>query len=101
MLSSQKTGSSIPVTTSPAEPDDLKKVEGIGPKIEGLLNDAGIHTWRELANTSVDRIQEVLDAAGKRYAIHDPGSWPEQARLAAEGKWDQLKAWQEKLKGGK
>lgn len=81
--------------------DDLKKIEGIGPKIEGLLNVAGIHTFVKLSETAPEAIKEILEAAGSRYNIHDPGTWPNQARLAAEGKWDELKALQDELNGGK
>ena len=81
--------------------DDLKLVEGIGPKIEGLLHDAGIKTWEALAATSVDQIQKVLDAAGDRYKLADPGTWPKQARLAHEGKWQELDDYQHFLQGGK
>lgn len=81
--------------------DDLKIVEGIGPKIETLLKEGGINTWAELAEAPVDRLKEILDAAGPRYQIHDPGTWPAQAKLAAEGKWDELKALQEELTGGR
>ncbi len=80
---------------------DLKVVEGIGPKIEGLLKDAGIKNWAELAATSVDRIAEVLAAAGDRYRLAKPDSWPRQAQLAAEGKWAELKAYQDELDGGR
>lgn len=83
------------------KPDDLKKVEGIGPKIAGLLNDAGILTFASLASTDVDKIKEVLLAAGSRYKMHDPTTWPQQASLAADGKWDELKKWQDELDGGK
>ena len=75
--------------------DDLKKIEGIGPKIEEHFNNAGIWTWEELANTEVSRLQEILTAAGPRYKMHNPGSWPKQARMAADGKWDELSAWQD------
>lgn len=81
--------------------DDLKKIEGIGPKIEGLLNDAGIFTFSKLANTPLTIIQSVLDNAGPRYRISDPGTWPEQAKLAADGKWDELQVLQDNLKGGR
>lgn len=81
--------------------DNLKVVEGIGPKIEGLLKEAGIRTWRTLSTTSVDRISEILTAAGPRYAIHNPSTWPNQAELAADGKWDELEELQERLNGGK
>lgn len=75
--------------------DDLKKVEGIGPKIAEHFNNAGIFTFEELANTEVSKLEEILTAAGPRYRMHNPGSWPKQARMAADGKWDELKVWQD------
>ena len=81
--------------------DDLKIVEGIGPKIETLLKEGGISTWAELAAASEDRLKEILDAAGPRYQIHDPSTWPAQSKFAAEGKWDELKEYQEVLIGGR
>ena len=85
----------------PPPKDDLKKVEGIGPKIEGLLNAAGIDTWARLAAAPVAEVQAVLDEAGPRYRIHDPGTWGRQAGLAAQGRWDELEELQERLKGGR
>ncbi len=84
-----------------ATADDLRKVEGIGPKIAEHFNAAGINTFAELAATSVERLQEILNEAGPTYASHNPGTWPKQAELAAAGKWDELKAWQDELDGGK
>ncbi len=81
--------------------DDLKAMEGIGPKIEGLLHAAGIKTWRALADTPVEKIQEILDAAGANFSLADPASWPQQADLAANGKWDQLNALQDYLVAGR
>lgn len=81
--------------------DDLKIVEGIGPKIAGLLVDAGINTWSKLSETPVSKIQEVLDAAGPRYKLAKPGTWPQQAGLAAAGKWNELRKLQDELDGGK
>jgi small subunit ribosomal protein S1 len=81
--------------------DDLKKIEGIGPKIAELLAEAGIADYKALADADVEVIKGVLDEAGSRYKMHDPTTWPEQARLASEGKWDELKEMQENLKGGK
>lgn len=83
------------------EKDQLRKIEGIGPKIEGLLHEAGILTFAQLASAEVDKIKEVLAAAGKRYQMHDPTSWPLQAGMAAEGKWDELKKWQDEHDHGK
>jgi len=81
--------------------NDLTAIEGVGPKISGLLKDAGIDTWRELANAEVSKIQEILDAAGKRYKLADPSTWPKQAEMAADGRWDDLSEYQDFLQGGK
>ncbi|MGH1435427.1 MAG: helix-hairpin-helix domain-containing protein [Lewinella sp.] len=82
-------------------PEDLKIVEGIGPKIEGLLKEAGIKNWSDMAAASVETLQGVLDAAGDRYRLADPSTWAKQASLAAAGKWDELKTYQDFLSGGK
>ncbi len=81
--------------------DDLKIVEGIGPKIADLLIKEGIKTWKQLSDTDPERIKGILVAAGPNFQIHDPGTWPHQAGLAAEGKWDELKKLQDDLSGGK
>lgn len=81
--------------------DDLKAIEGIGPKIAQLLNDAGINTWQELADTKAEKISEILAEAGSRYQMHDPTTWPKQAELAAQGKWAELEEYQDRLKGGR
>ena len=78
--------------------DDLKKVEGIGPKIAETLVEAGITTFAELAKTDAAKISEII--AGVR-GNHVTDTWPAQAQLAADGKWDELKKWQDELDGGK
>ena len=86
---------------SKAVKDDLTKIEGIGPKIAGLLNDAGIHTFAALSKASNKKLKDILEAAGSRYRMHDPGSWPRQSKLAAAGKWEELQKLQDELDGGK
>ena len=81
--------------------DNLKKVEGIGPKIEQLLNADGIFTWAQLAAASTETIQGILDRAGDRYRIHDPATWPDQAKLLSEGRLEELEKFQDLLKGGR
>ncbi|MGC1515381.1 MAG: hypothetical protein WA810_07370 [Maribacter sp.] len=81
--------------------DDLKVVEGIGPKIEGMFKESGIKTWKALSESSVAECQTVLDKGGQRYKIHDPSSWPMQAKMCYEGKWGDLLKWQEEHKHGK
>lgn len=83
------------------EADDLEKVEGIGPKIAEILAEAGIDTFAKLADSTPEAIREIMDQAGSQFASHDPATWPQQAKLAAEGKWDELKAWQDELNGGR
>lgn len=83
------------------KPDDLKIIEGIGPKIAEIFAAAGISTFAKLASTDVAKLREILDAAGNKYAAHDPSTWPQQAKLAAEGKMDALKVLQDELQGGR
>ncbi len=83
------------------KPNDLKIVEGIGPKIDEVLNKAGISTWAELAASSGDKLKEILAAAGDRFRLADPTTWPKQAALAVDGKWAELKKYQDFLDGGR
>ncbi len=80
--------------------DNLQIIEGIGPKIEELLQAAGINTWADLAGADFSRLRKILDDAGPSYRIHNPGTWMEQAALAAAGKWDELLAIQKNLAAG-
>jgi len=81
--------------------DKLRLIEGIGPKIEGLLYDAGISTFQGLADANLATLKDILATAGSRYKMHDPTTWGQQAALAAAGKMDELKKWQDELDGGK
>jgi large subunit ribosomal protein L21 len=81
--------------------DDLEKIEGIGPKIRQVFAKAGIITFAQLAETPVERLKEVLHAAGPRFGLADPGTWAEQARLAAAGDWDAFKKLTDELVAGK
>jgi predicted flap endonuclease-1-like 5' DNA nuclease/outer membrane murein-binding lipoprotein Lpp len=105
-LSPAVTGNITPVAepfigAAGSQRDDLTVVEGIGPKIQELLFQYGIFTYGQLANTDVSRLKEILATAGPQLAMHDPGTWPSQANLAANDEWDNLKAIQKFLKGGK
>ena len=79
--------------------DDLVLIEGIGPKIAVLLNQQGIKTFAQLAATPVPVLQKILQDNGLNFI--KPDSWPEQGRLAAAGKMDELKALQDKLVAGR
>lgn len=84
-----------------AKEGDLKIIEGIGPKIETVLKNAGVNDWATLAATEPGRLKEILEEAGDRFRMHNPYTWPLQARLAAAGRWDEFKSYQDELKGGK
>jgi large subunit ribosomal protein L15 len=84
-----------------AEVDDLKLIEGVGPKIADLLINAGIVTFADLAATSAEKVSEILSAGGSNFATHNPTTWADQAALARDGKWDELKELQDRLNGGK
>ena len=86
---------------STGKKDDLKKIEGIGPKIEGILNEDGITTFKQLAMTKAEHITVLLVQAGPRYRMHNPKTWPQQSQLAADGKWEELEKLQDELDGGK
>ena len=88
------------VEKSDEEADDLTKVEGIGPKISEIFQNSGISTFGDLAEKSEEELNTILADAGSRYASKNPASWPKQAKMAADGKWDELKEWQDNVKGG-
>ena len=81
--------------------DNLKRIEGIGPKIESVLKDAGIMTFADLAGSDEVTLRGILEAAGGRLRSYDPRAWPEQAVLASEERWDELKELQGRLAGGR
>jgi predicted flap endonuclease-1-like 5' DNA nuclease len=81
-------------------PDDLAKVEGIGPKISSVLQAAGIYAFGQLAAAPVSRLEQILKDADLS-ALADPSTWPEQANLAAAGDWKALEVLQDELKGGR
>lgn len=97
----EETGAVHQEPAAAAEPDDLTKIEGIGPKVQGMLNDAGISTFAELASRAPEQLSEILDAAGSIYKAMDKTSWPKQAALAADGKWEELQTLQDELVGGR
>ncbi len=81
--------------------DPLRKIEGIGPKIEEILHKHGILTFKILSNSDIGKLREIVHGANPAYKVHDPTTWPDQARLAHQGKWESLDLLQSQLKGGK
>ena len=94
-------GKAVPKSAELPPMDDLKIIEGIGPRLELILYNGGIRTFKELAETRVDKIKEIMIAAGKNPNFNDPSTWPEQARLLANGEMEKFKAYTKWLDGGK
>jgi hypothetical protein len=88
------------VQAQPHEEDDLKQIEGVGPKIAELLRADGIRSFGDLAAAETPRLQALLDAAGPRFKLAQPDTWVAQAKLAAAGDWTALRALQDNLTGG-
>jgi predicted flap endonuclease-1-like 5' DNA nuclease len=85
-----------------AKADDLKRIEGIGPKISNILRAAGIMTFAQLAETEPDSVRAILREANPNLLrLANPDTWPQQAQLAAEGDWEALSKLQDQLKGGR
>lgn len=72
--------------------DDLTVIEGLGPGVRDLCHGIGILTWADLADTETSLLRTMLDDAGARFQVHDPTTWREQARLLADGRWDEFRA---------
>ncbi len=89
----------VPAVKEVVESDDLKIIEGIGPKINSILKNAGVNTFSQLSELQPEKIMEILTDAGIRLA--DSTTWPEQARLAAHRKMGELQTYQDSLKGGR
>ena len=89
-----------PPTPDPAKDGNLRMIEGIGPRISQLLHENGITNLGKLAATSVEDLNGLLDTAGGSFRLHNPETWPAQAALAAKGKYEELRTWQDELKGG-
>jgi predicted flap endonuclease-1-like 5' DNA nuclease len=81
--------------------DDLKVIEGIGPKIEMILKEAGVDNWHQLSEVTLENLKGILEKAGPRFRLNDPTSWSQQARLLSEGKYDEFKTLTDNLTGGR
>ncbi len=80
--------------------DDIELIEGIGPKIAELLKAADLGTFDAISKASPEKLTEVLHAAGSKFNMAKPETWPEQAALAAKGDWAAFDKLTEALVGG-
>jgi predicted flap endonuclease-1-like 5' DNA nuclease len=81
--------------------DDLKLIEGVGPKIAEILVKNNINTFKTLATTNPSDLKKILENAGSKFVMHDPSTWPQQAKLADKGDMKALKKLQDELIAGK
>jgi small subunit ribosomal protein S2 len=105
LIASDDDDDDIPAATAPSKAkkpstQDLTKIEGIGPKAAEALIKAGIGTYAALADSTPEQIREILTEASSTFAHLDPTSWPKQAVMAASASWDELKVWQDNVRGG-
>lgn len=102
MTKTPKKETAKPVATkkkaTESAPDDLTKIEGIGPKIAQTLTEAGVETFAKLAKKKPQEIAELITEVR---GTHHTDTWPKQAQLAHDGKWEELEKWQDELDGGK
>ena len=101
LIARERSAAAVQPSERVPQPDDLVKVEGIGPKIAAILIENGVLDLADLAATPVDRLREILQGAGKRFALADPTTWPEQAALGARGDWVGMEEMQVRLKAGR
>jgi large subunit ribosomal protein L21 len=80
--------------------DDLKKIEGVGPKAAEAMVNAGLDTFAKVSKADPANLSEILTEASSRLSHLVTTTWPKQAGLAADGKWDELKELQDRLDGG-
>jgi large subunit ribosomal protein L27 len=85
---------------SPNGYDNFEIIEGIGPKINGVLHAAGVHTFDQLAKMDIPSVSKILDAAGPNFKLANPESWATQSALCASGSWEALKKLQDELVAG-
>jgi peptide/nickel transport system ATP-binding protein len=68
----------------PEQPDDLKLISGIGPKIEAILNGLGIYTYAQIAGWKKAE-REWVDGFLKFRGRIDRDDWVKQAKALRKG----------------
>ncbi len=87
--------------TPAGKQNDLLSVQGIDVKVKALLETEGIDSWGKLAKTSAAALKTILTEKGSEaFATINPKSWPIQAQLLADGKWDAFASYTKYLIGG-
>lgn len=85
---------------TPAEPDDLKLLEGIGPKVADALTASGITTFSQLASLSPAEVENVVKVEHKVRVVGSVSTWVRQAKLAQTGDLTALDDLKKRIKSG-
>ncbi|MDD9909817.1 MAG: NADH-quinone oxidoreductase subunit E [Ahrensia sp.] len=72
----------------PAQPDDLKMISGVGPKLEGVLNGLGIYKFEQIAKWKKAE-REWVDGYLRFKGRIDRDDWVKQAKALAKGGRDE------------
>lgn len=96
-----KKAASKATLSAATQTDNLQIIEWVGPKLEKLLNKHHVHTFKDVVNTDVAWLEDIILAGWPRYQVHSPTTWPDQAKLAMQGKWSELEEYQWILNGGR
>ena len=80
--------------------EDLTIIEGIGPKIDELFRTHGVTSFAQVARLSMSDMLKILEQGGSHFKLANPGTWAQQALLASENRWSELKRLQDDLIGG-
>jgi large subunit ribosomal protein L21 len=66
------------------EPDDLRRIKGLGPKLATALQEAGIRSYAQIAAWTPDEAAAMDEKFGARGRVLRDG-WVAQARALALG----------------
>lgn len=81
--------------------DDLTVIAGVTPEVVEVLHASDVHTYEELAGYDAEELSQLLRMAELPEPAVEPGSWPAQAELAAQGQWEALEQLKAELAAGR
>ena len=96
---SPKTPEAPEAPAAPAAPDNLRRIEGIGPKIAAALVAAGYPTYAAIAAATEDELREAVAGQGIKFAP-SAATWADQAQYLVDSDADGLQEYQDYLVGG-
>ena len=79
------------VADTPTSPDDVRQINGIGPKTASLLQESGVTSFDQLAAMDVWQLRDILAKGGPRFRSIDPTPWPKEARQQLKARGPQTK----------